>query len=172
MTFSLYDDIGTGLPVTSCQKHHKLYHCFPYVKTIEIRSNIICVCVIPLASHDATGIGLDVMWCHTIKCQHQLSLDSTINGATASLMSWQLKSGAPWFVVIYAICTGISVIWYQQHHQWHHCILHIKTTCCATEVQHNFYDHVIPLVLASVVSLMALLHSYYNDNQNKVQHDC
>ena len=49
-----------------------------------------CFChMMPLASCDASGIGVDVMWCN---------------------------------------CISVSIMWYEQHHQWYLCIPYVKMT--------------------------------------------
>ena len=67
-----------GLSITSCEQHHQLPHCIPYIKIIK---------------GDATW--LLVMWCHWHQSWHHV-MPSVVNGTAVFLVSRSLILSAKW----------------------------------------------------------------------------
>ena len=105
--FLLWDATGVGISVTWCQWCHQWHHCIPYVTMIKMRCNMtFCSVALILMSCDATSI---------------------VNGTTAFLRSRTLKWDVTWHLwSCDTIFDGISIMSWQQHHQWHHCIPWVK----------------------------------------------
>ena len=98
---------------------------------------------------------------------------SIINGSIAFLRSSWLIWSATWLIGHEDTTdTGTGVRWWQWHHQWHHCILYVKTFvmwCNMTFLAmwvHWCWSHIKPMA-----SSIAPSHSLGHGNKNDVQQD-
>ena len=163
LVLASHDAIGTG--ETWCNPFWCQCHMLPLLSVSHEAETIKKKCTMTFWSCCTIDISTSITWCHLHLCWcHMTPLglasvahnnDSIINGTILFHSSRQLQWGAT-----------------SQFGMWHHC------HWC----QHHgmslalWWCHVTPLALAecymmSIASPMAPLHSWCQDNQEKVQHD-
>ena len=106
MTFCSCDAICICFAVTWCWQLHQWNHYIPCGKIVKMRCNMTFSSCNATSNHvNATPFQVLSMaplhsWVKITEMRH-------------NMIFWSCHT----------IGTSISIMWYQQHHQWHHCIL-------------------------------------------------